>query len=310
MQSIATFTLNPAIDGSCEAQSVRHTHKVRTTANRYDPGGGGINVARVVQRLGGNVRAHYLAGGATGGVLDNLLDRDGIARSRIDIADHTRISHAVFEHATGREYRFVPEGPLVSEAEWQQALTAFAKINADYLVFSGSLPRGVPADFYVRLMAGRDPQCASRIVLDTSGAALSATLEAGGLFLVKPSQGELEQHLGRVLGDPEEIVAAAQDIVGRGQARHVAVTMGHEGAILVGEAGVYRLTAIPVEARSAVGAGDSFVGAMTLALVQGLSVTDAFRRGVAAGTATVLTPGTGLCLPADVERIYGEVPAL
>ncbi|WOK36999.1 1-phosphofructokinase family hexose kinase [Sphingomonas sp. C3-2] len=310
MQSIATFTLNPAIDGSCEAQSVRHTHKVRTTANRYDPGGGGINVARVVQRLGGNVRAHYLAGGATGGVLDNLLDRDGIARSRIDIADHTRISHAVFEHATGREYRFVPEGPLVSEAEWQQALVAFAKINADYLVFSGSLPRGVPGDFYVRLMAGRDPQSASRIVLDTSGAALSATLEAGGLFLVKPSQGELEQHLGRVLGDPEEIVAAAQDIVGRGQARHVAVTMGHEGAILVGEAGVYRLPAIPVEARSAVGAGDSFVGAMTLALAQGLPITDAFRRGVAAGTATVLTPGTGLCLPADVERIYGEVPAL
>lgn len=185
MQSIVTLTLNPAIDGSCEAEQVRHTQKIRTTSDRYDPGGGGINVARVVQRLGGKVHAWYLAGGATGGVLDNLLDRDGIARQRMDIQDHTRISHAVFEQATGREYRFVPEGPFISESEWRAALEAAADISADYLALSGSLPRGVPADFYAQLI--RRLPGSSNIVLDTSGKALGATLAQGGVFLVKPS---------------------------------------------------------------------------------------------------------------------------
>ena len=87
MKTIVTLTPNPAIDGSCDAPKVRPTHKIRTTNMRYDPGGGGINVARVVKRMGGNVRAVYLAGGATGGVLDSLLDRDGIERIRLGIAD-------------------------------------------------------------------------------------------------------------------------------------------------------------------------------------------------------------------------------
>lgn len=308
MQSIVTLTLNPAIDGSCEAEQVRHTQKIRTTSDRYDPGGGGINVARVVKRLGGKVHAWYLAGGATGGVLDNLLDRDGIARQRMDIQDHTRISHAVFERATGREYRFVPEGPFISESEWRAALEAAADIRADYLVLSGSLPRGVPVDFYAQLI--RRLKGSSNIVLDTSGKALGATLAQGGVFLVKPSQGELEQFAGRPLGNLKALEDAARAIVGKGHCQNVAVTMGHEGALFVSKDRTFHLPAIDVEVRSAVGAGDSFLGAMTLGLAQGRSLEDSFRRGVAAGTAAVLTPGTGLCLAEDVERIYAQVPVL
>ena len=152
MKTIVTLTLNPAIDGSCDAPRVRPTRKIRTTNTRYDPGGGGINVARVVKRFGGNVRAIYLAGGATGGVLDGLLDRDSIVRTRIDIAGHTRISQAVHELETGLEYRFVPDGPEVSESEWQACLAAMDGLDCNYLVLSGSLPRGVPVDFYARIV--------------------------------------------------------------------------------------------------------------------------------------------------------------
>ena len=306
MKTIVTLTPNPAIDGSCDARRVRPTHKVRTTSMRYDPGGGGINVARVVQRMGGNVRAIYMAGGATGGVLDNLLDRDGIERTRIDISDHTRISQAVHEIETGLEYRFVPDGPLVSDSEWQTCLGAMASVECDYLVLSGSLPRGAPADFYARIVKtrkGRD----CRIILDTSGPALRATLEAGGIFLVKPSRGELEQFSGHALAGDAALVDAAQRIVGSGLASHVAVTLGCLGAILVSEAGQLRLPALEVEVRSAVGAGDSFLGAATYALAAGQSVEQAFRLGLAAGTAAVMSPGTGLCQPADVERLLGEI---
>lgn len=305
MKTIITLTLNPAIDGSSDAPRVRPTHKIRTTNTRYDPGGGGINVARVVQRLGGQVRAIYLAGGATGGVLDNLLDRDGIARTRFDIAGHTRISQAVHELETGLEYRFVPDGPEVSEAEWQACLDEVTNLDCDYLVISGSLPRGVPADFYTRLVAQR--RTSQRIILDTSGAALRPTLEGGGIFLVKPSRGELEQFAGRPLADDAALLGAAHGIVDAGFAQYVAVTLGHLGAMLVWGQGELRLPALKVEVRSAVGAGDSFVGAAAYALAAGQSIEHAVRLGLAAGTAAVMSPGTGLCDPADVAALLTRV---
>lgn len=305
MQSTVTLTLNPAIDGSCDAPRVHPTHKIRTTNTRYDPGGGGINVARVVKRLGGDVRAVYLAGGATGGVLDGLLDRDGIAHKRIDIAGHTRISQAVHETETGLEYRFVPDGPEVSEAEWQQCLAAMAEVECDLLVLSGSLPRGVPVDFYARLVA--QSGAGKRIVLDTSGPALRRTLESGGIFLVKPSRGELEQYAGRKLADDGALLEVARGIIRSGLAEHVAVTLGYLGAMWVSSGGEMRIPAIEVEVRSAVGAGDSFLGAATFALACGQSIEAAFRLGLAAGTAAVMSPGTGLCHPEDVEAMRRQL---
>jgi 6-phosphofructokinase 2 len=306
MKTIVTLTLNPAIDGSCDAPRVHPTHKIRTTNTRYDPGGGGINVARVVQRLGGKVRAIYLAGGATGGVLDSLLDRDGIARNRLAIAGHTRISQAVHELETGLEYRFVPDGPEVSEAEWQGCLAAMREVDCDYLVLSGSLPRGVPVDSYARLIAELRERGAA-IILDTSGPALRRTLEGGGIFLVKPSRGELEQFAGRKLEDDPALLEAAREIVRSGLAKHIAVTLGHQGALLVSSEHELRLTALAVEVRSAVGAGDSFLGAATFALASGQTIAQAMQLGLAAGTAAVMSPGTGLCHPEDIAALLREV---
>lgn len=306
MKSITTLTLNAAIDGACEAETVRHTRKVRTTNERYDPGGGGINVARVVERLGGRAHAVYLTGGVTGTVLDDLLDRHGIHRTRIDIADNTRLSLAVHERSSGREFRFVPEGPLVSRDEWERAMELLAQTKCDYLVASGSLPRGVPDDFYV-LLRSAVPSTV-RLVLDTSGEALRQALNAGGVFLVKPSLGELEQFAGRPLSDPDARLSAAKYIVERGQAEHVAVTFGRDGALLVSAEGALSLPGMDVEARSAVGAGDSFVAAMTFGFASGLDRAAAFRLGVAAGTAAVLTPGNDLCHRDDVYRLLETVP--
>jgi 6-phosphofructokinase 2 len=302
MKSVITLTLNPAIDGSSDATKVRPTHKIRTTNQRYDPGGGGINVARVVHRLGGKVRAIYLAGGATGGVLDSLLNRDGIDRIRIDIAGHTRISQAVHEAETGLEYRFVPEGPMVGEAEWRECLNVIGKLKCDYLVISGSLPRGVPTDFYASVITETRKR-GTQIIVDTSGAALKETLKGGHIFLAKPSLGELESVAGHPLPNQETRIDFARSLVLSGQAEYVAVTLGHLGAILISADATLHLPAIDVDVKSAVGAGDSFLGAMTYALAAGQTIEDAFRLGVAAGTAAVLTPGTDLCHKADVERM-------
>jgi 6-phosphofructokinase 2 len=306
MTSIATLTLNPSIDGSCEADAVRHTRKIRTSNDRFDPGGGGINVARVLARLGSDVEAVYLAGGVTGPVLDGLVGRAGLRQRCVRIAGDTRISQAVHERRSGKEYRFVPRGPDVSAAECQQCLAAIRELDCTWLVLSGSLPGGVPDEFYAEIVEIANER-GIRVVLDTSGAALKATLARGGVYLVKPSLGEMEHLVGHPLQNRSVLVDAAKNIVENGGAEIVAVSMGHEGALLVQAGHVLALPAIPVEVRSAVGAGDSFVGGMTHGLAMGRPIDEAFRLGIAAGTAAVLTPGTDLCHRRDVERLAATI---
>ncbi len=147
MMDLATLTMNPTLDAACEVDRVMPTLKLRAKNERYDPGGGGINVARVFVRLGGNARVYYLSGGATGVALDGLLDLHQLVRKPIKIAGQTRVSTAVHERSTGQEYRFVPAGPEIAESEWRECLRQLELAKHDYLVASGSLPRGVPDDF-------------------------------------------------------------------------------------------------------------------------------------------------------------------
>jgi 6-phosphofructokinase 2 len=307
VKPIVTLTLNPAIDGAAEADKVRPIHKVRTWGERYDPGGGGINVARVVKELGGRASAIFLAGGTTGPLLEALVRGAAIDSRRIPIEGHTRISHTVHERSTNLEFRFVPEGPMLSPAEWQAGLAALEGIECDYLVASGSLPRGVPDDFYVEAGAIAARKNA-RFVLDTSGAALRRACERG-VFLIKPSLGELQDLVGRSLPERAAQDAALRDLIASGAAEMIALTLGRDGAVLATRAGLSRLEGVKVTPKSAVGAGDGFLAAMTLGLAQGREPEDAFALAVAAGTAAVLTAGTELCRRADVERIYNELRA-
>jgi len=305
MKRIVTLTLNPAIDGAAEAEQVRPIRKIRTWAERYDPGGGGINAARVIHELGGSALAVYLSGGATGPILDDLIRASGIESRRIPIAGHTRISHTVHERATGLEFRFVPEGPSVTDEEWQFCLAMLEGIEGAYLLASGSLPRGVPGDFYAQV-AGVAARKGMRFVLDTSGEALRQAA-GSGIYLIKPSLGELEDLVGRKLPAPQDQDAAVRDLIASGAAEVIALTLGRDGALLATHDTLLRIEGVKVTPKSAVGAGDSFLGAMTLGLAQGRSVEEAFTLGMAAGTAAVLTAGTELCRRADVERLYQEI---
>lgn len=305
MKPIVTLTLNPAIDVACEADEVRHTQKTRTYNEHIEPGGGGINVARALCGFAAPAKAIYLAGGVSGRVLDEMVAERGIERDTIWVKGDTRISLNVRERASKSEYRFVPEGAEVSEAEWRQVLDRIAASDCDYFVASGSLPPGVPDDFYARIVALIAAKEA-RFMLDTSGDELRAAL-AAGVYLIKPSHGELEQLVGRPLPRKEDLAAAAAGIVAAGQARLVAVTLGHKGSILVSARGAFFLPAVDVEVRSAVGAGDSFLAGMTFGLASGKDEPTAFRMAAAAGAAAVQSPGTDLCKTADVDALMKRV---
>ena len=304
MTQILTVTLNPTVDMSSETEVVGPIRKTRMLNTRYAPGGGGINVARVIATLGGDVEAILLAGGEIGSLLNRLLEEEGIRRRVFPIAGQTRIGVVVQEQSTGLEYRFVPEGPVVQSEEVQPCFDAVASDAGKYVIASGSLPVGVPGDTYAR-MADMTAARGARFVLDSSGAGLQATLQKSQVFLVKPSLGELEKLVGRKL-DEDGARQAAADLVARGAAEIVALTMGANGALLATSNGVLRVPAIPVRVRSAVGAGDSFLGAMIWSLSEGKAPEAAFRLGVAAGAAKVMTPGTRLCKHSDVLDLFSR----
>ena len=302
MMELGTLTMNPTIDLSFEVDRVFDTHKNRGRNERHDPGGGGINVARVFVRLGGNARCYYLSGGPTGVALDGLMDLHQLVRSRIRIDGETRISTSIFERSTEREFRFVTSGPEIAAGEWQACLDRLSEAHCGYLVASGSLPPGVPHDFYARV-AKIAKQRDIRLVLDSSGAGLAHGLAGGDVFLVKPSIGELRELSGQTLDSDDAIASAARAIIARREAEHVAVTMGQAGAMLVNATSVLRLPALPVRAVSSVGAGDSFLAGMVHALAGGSEIAEAFRLGIAAGAAATLTPGTDLARAEDIFRL-------
>jgi 6-phosphofructokinase 2 len=304
---ILTVTLNPALDLSTSTDKVMDTHKLRCSAVQYHPGGGGINVARVVQRLGGDCLALYPAGGMNGQRLVQLLDQEQVRSHRLLIAGETRESFHVHETASGRDFRFVLPGPPLSAPEWQACLDLVSTLEAapHYLVASGSLPPGVPDDFYARLTRLARAR-GSRVVLDSSGPALAAALTEG-VYLIKPSLRELRELTGLALDSDAERLAAARKIIAAGQAQLVALSLGEDGALLVSADQALRASAVPVRVASTIGAGDSFVAGLVWALARGDALEPAFRQAMACAAAALLTAGTALCQAADVERLAREV---
>jgi 6-phosphofructokinase 2 len=307
MTAIVTLTPNPSLDLSTTVDKVMPTHKLRCTAARRDPGGGGINVARVVRRLGGEVTAIYPCGGATGQMLARLIERERIVSRTSEIADETRQDFSVHEDVSGKQYRFVLPGPTVAEHEWPACLDLLAACaeRADFVVASGSLPPGAPPDFYARasriVKSGR-----CRFLLDTSGPALKAAL-AEGVYLIKPSLRELCEAVGEPLDGETDWIRACTGLVKDLRADIIALTLGHRGALVVTRDRVIRAEPPPITPLSSVGAGDSFLGAMVWSLAGGHDLAEALRLGVAAGSSAVLNPGTELAHPDDTRRLVDAV---
>ncbi len=304
---VLCLTMNPAVDLATETERVVPTHKLRCGDTLHDAGGGGVNVARVLTRLGGHCVAVCPTGGSSGQWLQKRMLEEGLDSVFLPIADETRVSFTVHEHSTGAEFRFVMPGPHLSEAEWQGCLQWLEAMQPfpDLLVASGSLPPGVPTDFYARL-ARLCRANGTRLVLDTSGPALAAAL-AEGVYLFKPNLKELAELSGRSLESEEQWRTAARQLVLDGKADVVALTLGHLGALLVARDAMWSAPPLDVPVASAVGAGDSFVGALVWGLQRGLPLEQAFAWGIAAGTATLLSAGTALCRPEDVRQLQAQV---
>ena len=302
---VVTLCMNPALDITTSTESVRPTDKLRCAAARYDPGGGGINVAHVAEVLGASATAIFPAGGPAGEMVHRLLEAEGLSTQCITVGGATRESFTVNESATGRQFRFVLPGPELTLAEQTECLLQLrrAAAKAAIVVASGSLPPGVPEDFYQQV-ATVCTELDAMFLLDTSGGGLQHV--NSGVFLLKPSLRELRECVGRELVSEAEQIAAAQELIRRGSARYVLVSLGSQGALLVSRDGGKRYAPVPVPPGSGVGAGDAMVAGVAVGLVRGWPLGEAVRLGVAAGAAMLLTPGTAPCTRADTERLFAQ----
>jgi 6-phosphofructokinase 2 len=305
MPDIVTLTLNPTIDKSTNVDSVASEIKMRCTEPTFDPGGGGINVSRVVKILGGQSLAVYTAGGFTGNMLTKLLDEVGLEQHAVPVQGLTRENLTVYEESTTLQYRFNMPGPTMQESEWSACIDAVFAHPASYIVASGSLAPGIPDDFYKQL-ALRAKEIGSLLIVDTSGKALEACAEAG-VFLLKPNLHELELLSGERFESEERMIEIARNLIRSGMAQVFVISMGASGAVLITADDAVKMRPPVVPIKSKVGAGDSMVGGIVWALAEGKSLFDSVRYGIAAGSATVMSPGTHLCKYEDVMHIIDRI---
>jgi len=307
MNAVITYTFNPCVDKSLEIDELVPDKKMRCSAPKLEPGGGGINVARVIHRLGGKVLAVFPSGGYHGSLLTDLLRMEGVNSYPVPMLADIRENINIHEKSTGRQYRLIEPGSPLAEHSWTKCLDVLTGLEkGGIVVVSGSLPSGVPADLWARIRRLTERK-AARLVVDVAGADLREALGGGGVFLIKPSEDELAMLAGEMglrAGRQEEV---AQDIINRGWAQVVVVSRGAGGVLLVTRDRFAEIAAPVVKRKSTVGAGDSLVAGIVVGLGRKMEMVEAVRFGVACGAAAVMNPGTELCHPRDVEALYAKM---
>ena len=304
---VLTVTLSPCLDVEVSVPVVEPERKLRCTDQHVAPGGGGLNVARVVSRFGGPTLAAFPIGGEPGRRVRERMEAEGVPCETITTAQATRENLIIRETSTGHQFRFMLAAPSLSGDELR-SLSSVVRHHARFhrhVVLSGSVPDGVDRSYLVSLIDAIHRAGAEAIV-DTSGPALLDAARAGALLL-KPSRRELSDATGRTLSTNAEVVDAARLLLAAGSTQAILVSLANQGALLVERGSVVRFGAAPVEVRSSVGAGDSMVAGVVVALERGESLEAAARFGVACGTATVTRRGSALCRPRDVAEVVSLV---
>lgn len=302
MVNIITITFNPCIDKSTSVTALAPEKKLRCTTPVFEPGGGGINVARALKKIGSDAIAVYPSGGYSGKFLNTLLENENINTITVETKNHTRENLIVLDLATNLQYRFGMPGSELLTTEWQKCLQIIEENDAEFIVVSGSLPPGVPEDIFAQIskIAKKKNR---KLIIDTSGKPLELALKVG-IYLAKPNMGELCKLAGKEELDAIEIEPAARKIINEGECEVLVISMGVGGAMLITKDEIYKIAAPVVKRKSTVGAGDSMVAGIVMKISEGRNLKEALQYGVACGTAATMNAGTQLCKKEDADKLF------
>jgi 6-phosphofructokinase 2 len=302
---ILTITLNPCIDKSSKVDILKPETKLRCEEVINEPGGGGINVSKALQKLDTASVALFPAGGNNGNMLCSLLKEQGILFHAVDTKVETRENWIMLETSGNNQYRFTFPGKEVKEETIKTLVDQIRSFAPTYVVASGSLPPGLP-DYFYGLIVKNAAAVGAKCIVDTSGAALQG-LKGKNAYLIKPNIGELCKMLNVEWLNKEEVPDAAQQAIRDGFSEIIVVSMGADGAWLVSSEKKYFVQAPVVEKKSTVGAGDSMVAGITNMLQKQQPLRDAIRFGVACGSAATMNEGTQLFNMTDAEELYNRI---
>lgn len=307
MKNIVTFTINPAIDKSSTVDNVVAENKLYCDEPRYEPGGGGINVSRAINKLDGKSLLLYMSGGLTGQRLDNLLKEENLNTQTIKIENSIRENLIIMEKSTNLQYRFGMPGPKIFNNETKKILDTISNLDPypEYLVISGSIPKGVDTNIYAQ-MAKIAKKNGAKVIVDASNQPLKEAMNEG-VFLIKPNLGEFQDLIGKELQDEDEIKDAALKLINNNCCNSIVISLGAGGAVLITQdkTRYFRPPTVPI--KSKVGAGDSMVAGIVLSLAKGNNLEKSVIYGLAAGSAAVMTPGTELCTKEDTQKLYKKM---
>ncbi|MEV6426393.1 PfkB family carbohydrate kinase [Nocardia sp. NPDC051463] len=309
VSTILTVTLNPTVDISLEVPRLISGGKNRARLCSVQGGGGGINVARCINRLGGSVTAVHTSGGEVGRRLDHLLDEEGMDHRRIEIGSDTREAIIVAEEWTGHSYHIVPPGPELTEIEEIRCVEEIvvAAQHCSYAVITGGATPGLRDDFCAEVAHHIRPY-GTPIILDITGMQLRKILEEP-VFLIRLDRREAADLIGRPIDAFNDARTANDCLLDLGATEYAVTTVGGLGAVCSDQNTHYEISAppLPRPPRSDACAGDSLVAAVTYQLVQGSSCVHACEYGVAAAAATVMLPGSAVFERATVDALLPEV---
>jgi 1-phosphofructokinase len=303
---ILSFTPNPAVDKTLQVRPLHVGEVNRSVGSDLDPGGKGINVSRVAHRLGASTVAVGVLGGHIGSLLQRALHEEGVPFEFVWIDEETRLNVILHDQETGAGTRVWDRGPIADSTCVERITDVIERRleSASVFVTTGSLLRGMPADFHAQWIA-RARALGVKTILDADGPGLEEGLPARP-DLIKPNVKEAEGLLGRALPTEADVVDAALELCARG-AGAVVISRGGEGSILATAGRAFRAIPPQIDLHSTVGSGDSMVAGLAIALARGDPLQEGLRVGTAAGAATATTVGTSLASAAEVRTLVPDV---
>lgn len=306
---ILTVTLNPAVDKAIQVGGFRIGQVNRVEYSRADVGGKGINVSKTVKVLGGESVAFGFIGGKSGEVIKEYLDSEGIENELIKVAGETRTNIKIIDVVNNTYTDINEAGPQIAAKEIENIKERIVgRLQEDaILVLSGSVPSGVEASIYGELIR-EAKKLGARVILDADGELFSEGVKQGP-YIVKPNIHELETAVGYKIKDDLELIKAARSLMNYGVSK-VIVSLDKEGSLMACKEGVFKVKGLQVEVKSIVGAGDSMVGAIAVALERGCDIQEALKLAAAASTACVMTEGSQSGKREVIDRLLEQIEVI
>lgn len=306
MKTIVSITFSPTIDKSVSIPRMLPETKIKCSNLELYPGGGGINIARVLTRFDADIIALFPANRIRIPFFKTTLSKEKVKNMIVECQNETRESIEIYETFSGKQFRLVMPNSDLTTSEWEELLQALVEIKQiDFVVVSGSFPTNSPINIFGRLAQIADSKKA-KLIVDTSGESLKKAIRES-LYLIKPNLEEFSHLIGNSDLKIADLKEAAMTFLEKNKCELVVISLGKKGAVLYSKMATYHIKAPKVVVKSTVGAGDSMLAGIIYGLSLDMGLRECLKYGIAFGTATTLQSGTALCTQKDVEELLPKI---